>query len=512
MALRDARAVSVVASLVLVWALSGAVAAGLARTSLTSVQVILFLLTPALAAGIVLLALRHPVAQTAGGILLTTAFALSVGGHAAGPRGADLALLLPPDAFVAMGLPPALALTAATVLLVAVPLWAAMRVHALGLTLDATGARARSLGLDIITLPARDADELGAPQPASRWLSAGLMRLAEGYHLPGRVAFEALRPRRATRVHVDVPLGEVIGALAVTGAAVHEEDGVVHARFGDEGEARLRLVRAPWPRVRADTWLEISGAPEAVATARRVVLHDLAFDGVYAWSVTARRWERRLNALAAEAREATSLEERGVLLEEMERLLGTLERRKLCADEWALLVAWKGQRLRHTLTAALLAPPGPKREGRTAAPGPTLAPELSQLMAAGGLDAVSRVAFAPMWVLPVWSPWGEREIAIDARAATLDPAASAALLRTMDERAPSPFVDVARRAQFHAPPAPTAALLSKLRESLPHALRIEGSAVAGPLECVYVPYVASESGPVNVAVRGDAPAAAARPP
>lgn len=489
-ALRDARAVAVVSSLVVVWALSGALVPLLAR--FTSVQVVLAAL-PALVGGAALMTLRPRAAQTAGGVLLTLAIAMLIGGHAAGPRGAEVATLLAPGAFVALGAPLVVAVVVTTVILALVPLWAGARVHAIARTIDATGARARSLRLDVLSLPARHADDLGEPLGVGRWVAGTLARLAEGYHFAGRVVVEGIGALRRTRgrrdiMHVDVAPDDVLARLP-------------------ENSVTVRRTRIRWPAVAADALLEIEGERDDVMRARRVVLDELAHESVFAWSQQARRWELRLNALLAEARDAQSVEERGILLEEAERLLAVLERRQLCQEEWALLVAWKGQRLRQQLSAAMLnAQPGAKRQDRAAAPAPAMAPDIAHLMRAGGLDAMQRVAFQPMWVLPAWSPWGEREVIVDARTGRHHPDESRALLDAMRERAPSPFVDVARRAQFHPAPAPTAAILRALRETLPPGLRAEPTAAEAPVETVYVPVVASDHGLVNV-VTGAAPAA-----
>lgn len=495
-AIRHARAVAWVSGALVVWTLAGAL--GPFLSGFASGEVALVGILPAALLSSLLL-LRPHAARVLGGLALTLAVALAVGGHAVGPRGADLSSLLPPDIFATLGFPRPVGIALAAALLLVVPLWAAARVHATGLSIDASGGRSRSWRLDAVSIPLRARGARSTLPPAGAWVRGLVLRLAEGYALLG---LSLARP--AMRVHAEADLAALADTLRAQGAAVETAPGALVVADGG-ARASVRESRIAFPRVRADGCLVLVGDATLRARIERA-LREAAF-ARHAWSAQARRWERRIDALFAEAAAATSIEERGVLLEEADRVVALVARRELSAEERALL-AWKAESLRARIAFSLTEQqPGAKRDGRVAAPGPALPPALAHLMGAGGLDAMQRVEFAPVWVLPVSTPWGQQEVAVDARAPRFDADASAALLDALDERAPLPFLDVGRRATFAAAPPPTAAMLRPLRETLPPGWRPDATAVEPPIETVFVPFAAAEDGRVNLATGTRAPLA-----
>lgn len=507
-----ARACAVAGGVVTVWLLAGALAPLLARFS--SAGVALVGIVPPLVVGAALLAAKPHAARVAGGVLVTLGLAAAIGGHAVGPRGADVQSLLPPSFFVAVGLPPVVAAAFVGALLVIVPLWAGARVHGIGVTLDATGATARSIRLDAATMGAREAADLDARVPAPRVVAGALARLAEGYHFAGAMAavaaaavVDAVRARsareRVARLHADVTLETLAMALAERGVVADVIDGRLRATVPPTAASdaapvvRVRLVTLRFPRVAADQLVEIAGEADAVQRFRALVEQDLAHLARFTWSRPARRLEARIDGMAAEARVVGSVEERSILLEEIDTLARVIARRRLSHDEWAIL-QWKAQRLRARLATSLAGEPtAPKREDRVKTPAAALAPDLAHVMSAGGLSAIERLAFAPHWVVPVESAWGEREIVIDAATARHDAATSAALLDAMATRPPLPFLEVGRRATFATAPTPTASLLRALRETLPSGLRASAASVEAPMECVLVPVLGGAGERVN---------------
>lgn len=201
-------------------------------------------------------------------------------------------------------------------------------------------------------------------------------------------------------------------------------------------------------------------------------------------------------------------------MEEANRLESLLDARDLMGDERQLLRGWKAQRLRILLSNKLLSEPVGPRSERALAPAPALAPELAQILDAGGLATLRRLVFVPHWIVPVRTRWGEQEVLVNALTHKVDLAAGVEVLDAAREQGASLFVTAPRGVQFLQAPEPNASILRAVREA-----GVPGEAsyqIGAPMELLYVPFVPAADGYANAVTgeaakdMGPAPAMAAR--
>jgi hypothetical protein len=505
---RHARVLGVLSSVVLVWAAAGLLAALLdGQDAVPGIVVTMALLGGGAALLFLLSRGDRRLLVRAAAALATLAIVLAVAGHLLHARGASLRFLFPPafgDHDVAG--PGILALLLGLLL---IPLAATARLRTMSLGFDASGADARTPVALWRALAQRGLDD--APRPARAPLGA-LLRLGEAWLLPGMLALDlagslavrasdALSRRARDRLHVEADLVALAYALQEEGWAAEPagNGATLRVRNPDGGVVLLRARALSFPDVEARRVLDITGKPADLRRLRRLLEGPLCAHAVFAWSRVGRRIEARLNALIIESGRAGTLEERGLLLEESERLERALGARELSGEEWTLLATWKLQRLRAGLVSKMLAePPGARPEHRVTAPAPTLTPPLARVMDAGGLSAMRRAVFVPHWVVPVHTPWGERDVVVNALTGRAEPGESRRLLDAMRERAPTMLLEMGRPSAFLPAPVPTAALLREMRGL--------GGARPGHLaaiETFYVPFVPGPEGYVN-AVTGTA--------
>ena len=444
----------------------------------------------------------------------TLALGLAVAGHVLhAPNAADW-WLLPPQAAEAAGLSGAVGVVLLVAGLLVAPLWAGARVAALGLALDATGRRAPRVRGTLEALACDDPRDLLARPEWRRAPLLALRRLGEGLRLPGLLALDlaatlALRalPPARDRLHAEV---EDLDALAAALPHAERAPRGLLARPAREGEA-VSLVPS-WTHLPSPgPALDLSGPRDAVVAVRRLLEGPLAHHLLLSRSLPARRWERRLNALHREAERAASVEERGVLLDEAQRVGDALAARALNAEERAILRD-KQQRLATRLAQDMLsgdvAPPHARPERRPAAPAPVLAPALARVMEAGGLGAMRRLTFAPYWVLPVRTAWGEHELPVDAASGKVDLARGLEVLGALEDQAPTVFPDLPRGLAYPVPAPPTAAVLRSLRETLRRDATLPADAtVPRNVETVLVPRLPAGEGAFVAAAPGERGAA-----
>lgn len=431
-------------------------------------------------------------------------------------------------------------------LLLATPLVAGLHAHgvALALGIGGTAPRVAPLHRAWGARASRDLTESRAGG-ALRGLAALPRHWGVGFAAPGLVLCDLLVTVAARvgarvtgqvvdRVHLDADLRTLAEALSARGLSVEdhgrvllvtlsrpaptevtvepEEAGfrrVVRAVAGTLGGAvgeakqervRLRAGVLYLPPVESANVLNLRGPPRAVRRLRRLLETELLFVGTFAWSLEARRIERRLNAIAAEAAYAGTIEERSVLLEEATHLERVAHGRALIEEEWTLLAAWKAVRLRAILQDRILtAPSDARREGRLVAPGATLPPDVEKLVAAGGLAAVRSIVYVPYFVVPVQVAWGEPEFVVNAATGRIDRAESRALLDAMRARGTRFFVDGSRVTQFARRPVAGGAAYGEVRRVLRHELGYWGPLQVDEalVETVYVPYVEADGKLVN---------------
>lgn len=465
---RLTRRVAIASGLLVVWALAGAIAA-----LRPSASIAVGALPLALAALVLLFVdLRRP-SRALSGLAAgsaTAALALAVAGHVLYWGGLNLRLFLLTSA-------PSMRWIAFAAVLVLVPLYAGVRTRALQVAWSSSGSRARGLrALWLALMPWRG--------PLARW--------AEGAALPGTLVLDAtLRARPvADRLHADVASMEALAvALAGQGASVERKgrDLVVKLAAGDAVVlSRSRMLLPPGPTV------ELRGARSDARALRRALEGDASHALLFTWSDVARRWEARLNALRAEARAASSLEERSIVMEELDRVRRAIDERSLCGEEWSIL-AIKERDTRALLAHKMLSEPPGDRSERILAEHAALMPEVGQVLDAGGLASVKRIAFVPHWIVPIETAWGQTEAVVSAATGKLDADESRALLEVMRARGPALFLDVGTQALFLPAPPPTGALLREMRAA---GLVVPEAVATGTLaaDVVYVPYLATAEG------------------
>ena len=474
------RRVALGSGLLVVWALAGILA-----LLASGPRVALGALPLALAALVLLLVdLRRPsraVSGLAAGAA-TAALALAVAGHVLYWGGLHLrAFLVTSDAGLR-------ALAFGGVLLL-VPLYAGLRTRALHLAWETSGSRAVG-PRTLLEALVRDDETLARPS----WSRAGLgvlARWAEGAALPGLLLLDlALRARPADdRLRAHAEPAALADALAAAGAAVERRGRELSVRLPGTEPLTLSTTRALVPP--APTLL-VRGSAADARRLRRLLERDASHALLFTTSRAARRWEQRLNALRVDARAAASLEERSIVMEELDRVRRAIDERALSGEEWTVL-SLKERDTRAMLAHRMLSEPPGSRSERVLAQHAALLPEVAQVLDAGGLSAVKRVAFVPHWVVPVETPWGEQEAVVSAATGKLDAAESARLLATMRARGPSLLLDVGAQATFLPAPPPTAALLRELRAQ--GLAAVEGVATGDvAADIVYVPYLASGEG------------------
>ena len=510
---RHARLLALLASAALVWAGAGLLAHLL--RGVDPVAVALFGILPAAAGATLLLLLARGERRglvVAAAALATVAILCAVAGHLMHVRGEPLRPLFAPGFGAAPGALGWLALVAGLLVL---PLAAAARLRAMTMGFDASGSDARHPRALWRALAQRDLDD--APRPARAPVGA-LLRLGEAWLLPGLLALDAagtlalraadaLKRRARDRVHADADLATLARAFADHGAQAEEAQEGLRVRLDHGAPVLVRPRTLHFPAVEARRALELVGAPDDVRRVRRLLEGPLCAHALFAWSRTGRRIEARLDALLLEAAQADTMEERALLLEESEKLERALAAREMSGEEWTLLATWKLQRLRAGLLSRMLTDPaGAPR--RVVAPAPALTPPLARVMEAGGLSAMRRAVFVPHWIVPLRTPWGERDVVLNALTGRADPDESRRLLDAMRERAPTMLLEMGRPQAFLPSPVPTAALLREMRGM--------GGARLGHLaaiETVYVPFVQGPEGYLNAVTGTPAPdLAAALPP
>lgn len=477
------RRAGLVGGALVVWALA-AIVADVAPGPLVALAA-----APLLLVALVALAvdLRAPsrVASALAAWSATLALAFALAGHVLYWGGLHLRLFLLTSA------PGVRASVYAGVLLL-VPLYVGMRYRALQLAWEASGSRARGPRTLVEALARRPGDDLLA-RPAWRGAWKGVIaRWADGVGLPGVIVLDlALLARRPDdRLHAEAPTEALAAALQAAGAAVERKGRDLLVRFPDASTATIsptRLLLPPGPA------LEVRGPPALAHRLRRLLEGDASHALVFAWSATARRWERRLNALHAEALAADTLEERSLVMEELDRVRRAVSERALCGEEFSILSIKEGAARALLAHRMLSEPPGNRGEPRVLAQHGALLPGVARVLDAGGLAAVKRVAFVAHWIVPVQTPWGEQEAAVSASTGKLDPVESRALLQAMRERGPSLFLDVGAQALFLPAPPPTGALLREMKGA---GLAVADEVAKGEVACdiVYVPYLATAEG------------------
>lgn len=511
---RRARVLGVLCSAVALWAGGGLLAFVLRGVSASDVALV-GILPAAVGAALLFVLSRgdRPVLVRASAAVGTLALALAVGGHLLHPRGEALRVLFPPGFGSAPG---ALGFLLLVLGLLVAPLVLGAWLRALSLAFDASGSRARSPRALWRALAQRGLDD--APRGARA--PVGMLRaLGEAWLLPGILALDlagtlVLRLRGAfshaarDRIHADADLEALAHALTEQGWPAETTAEGLRLRAREGAVVRVRARHLSFPAVEARRVLDVEGRPDDVRRLRRLLEGPLCAHALFAWSRVGRRVEARLNALLLESARADTLEERGLLLEESERLERALAARELSGEEWTLLSTWKLQRLRAGLVSKMLTEPaGARDERRVTAPAPALTPPLARVMEAGGLSAMRRAVFVPHWVVPVHTPWGERDVVVNALTGRADADEGRRLLDAMLTRAPSMLLEMGRPSAFLPAPVPTAALLREMRGL--------GGARPGHLaaiETVYVPFVPGPEGYVNAVTGTPAPDLAARLP
>jgi hypothetical protein len=418
--------------------------------------------------------LRRPssVASALAASFATLALAFAVAGHVLYWGGFHRRLFLLDAAPLAQA-------GAIALVLLLVPLYAGLRQRALERGWEASGSRARGLR-----------SLLGA-WGDPKWRGA-LARWAQGAALPGLLVLDAaLATRRPdARMHADAPLDALADALPAHGVAIERKARELVVKLQDAPAVTVsasRVLLPPGPT------LELRGPPAQARRLRRLLEGEASHALLFCWSAPARRWERRLNALHTEALDADTLEERSLVMEELDRVRRAVAERALCGEEFSIL-SIKEREARTLLAHRMLSePPGNRGEPRVLAQHAALMPEVGRVLDAGGLGAVKRVAFVPHWIVPVETPWGEEEAVVSAATGKLDAAESRALLDAMRERGPVLFLDVGASAVFLPAPPPTGALLREMHNA--GIVVAEGVATGEvPADVVYVPYLATAEG------------------
>ncbi|HUR69209.1 MAG TPA: hypothetical protein VM370_08180, partial [Candidatus Thermoplasmatota archaeon] len=342
---------------------------------------------------------------------------------------------------------------------------------------------------------ARRGDDLLAP-PAWRTAWRGALRAwTDGATLPGLILLDAAHAatRPTDRLHAEASQDELADALVAQGATVEKQPRALVVRLPDAAPLRVTTSQLLLPRGPA---LDVKGEVDAARRLRRTLEGAASHALVFSWSAPARRWERRINALHKEALVASSLEERSLVMEELDRVRRTLSERALCGEEHTML-SLKEESVRALLAHRMLSePPGARSEGRVLATHGALLPHVARVIDAGGLAAVKRVAFVPHWIVPVSTRWGEQEAAVSAATGGVELAESSALLDAMRRRGPVLFADVGAQAIFLPAPAPTGAILRQMRQA---GLAVPEDVAKGltPADIVYVPYLATGDGYVS---------------
>lgn len=471
--------------LLVLWALAGVVAS-VAYASLRGTTLALAALPLALVAGVLLFVdLRRPSRALSGlaAASATLALAFAVAGHVLYWGGANLRPFLLTSA-------PATRIVPFAAVLLLVPLYAGMRLRALRLAWEASGSRARGVRTLAETL-ARPHGTLGPPAWTGAWRGA-LARWADGAALPGLLVLDlALLARRPhDRLHAETTIEALARELPAHGASVERDGRELTVRFADAPLLTIaagRILLPPGPS------LDVRGPLAQARKLRRLLEGDAAHAIVFCWSAPAQRWERRLNAMRKEARAADTLEERSLVMEELDRMRRAISERALCGEEHAIL-SLKERDARGLLAHRMLSePPGNRGEPRVLSQHAAMMPDVSRVLDAGGLGAVKRVAFVPHWIVPVQTPWGEQEVVVSAATGKFDPDESRALLEAMRARGPALFLDVGTQALFLPAPPPTGALLREMRSA---GLAVVEAVATGDIatDVVYVPYLATAEG------------------
>lgn len=463
---RLTRRTAIASGLLVVWALAGVIVAIGPAASVAWGAVPLGLLALVL----LFVDLRRPsaVLSAIAAGSATIALALAVAGHALYWGGFNLRLVLVPVSGT-------LKWTVFASVLLLVPLYAGVRTRALRLAWAAAGSRARGPGAHLqALLPARGL--------AARW--------AEGAALPGTLVLDAaLRARPAAdRMHAEANVDALAAALSDQGASVERKGRDLVVRMGGEPVvlSRSRMLIPPGPT------LDLRGRRDDARKIRRALEADASHALTFTWSAVAQRWEARLNALRVGARAASSLEERSIVMEELDRVRRAIDERSLCGEEWTIL-AMKERDTRALLAHKMLSEPPGSRSERVLAQHAALMPDVGQVLDAGGLAAVKRIAFVPHWIVPVETSWGQQEAVVSAATGKFDAEESRALLDIMRGRGPWLFLDVGTQAIFLPAPPPTGALLREMRSA---GLVVSEDVATGELaaDVVYVPYVATADG------------------
>ncbi len=343
-----------------------------------------------------------------------------------------------------------------------------------------------------------DLDELGEGLAHARlnsraWEHSLVVGVPPGS--PTEVRVEAAESRLKRLMHD-------IARIGVTASPL-EEEGV------EPVEVTRRLLDLP--PVAQGHILVLSGKPSAVRRLRRIIETEVLFRGIFAWSDEGVRYERRLNRLAKETRDARTVEERGFILEEANRLERILNGRGFLEEEWNVLAGWKTARVRAAVQEIMLTEPvGLKSPDRILARGPSLKPDLGKIVESPGLAKVKEYHYVPYWLIPVATGLGERDILVNAITRRVDLEESALLLEAVSAQGTTYFVEGARKAAFADAPPASGPLFGEVRQAIRLGLGYRGLIeVADELiDTVYVPFarVLGEDRLVNAITGEDAPA------
>lgn len=483
------RRTGVAGGLLVTWALAG-VLASIAWGAISGATLAAAGGLPMLALALVLLGvdLQGPSRVLSGlaAASATLALAFAVAGHVLHWEGLHLRFFLLTEA-------PLVRYGGYAAVLLFVPLYAGARLRALELAWRASGSRARGPAL-VVEAIAREDDLLGDVPWRRAWRGA-LLRWTEGAAVPGLLVLDfALGARRpADRLHAEADAPALAAALAGAGAGAEARGRELLVRLAEGDGARVSVSRNLIP---PGATLEIRGHVREARRLRHVIETDASHAILFTWSAPAQRWERRLNALAQEARIASTLEERSLVMEELDRVRLALADRALAGEESSVL-ALKEAHARGLLAHRMLSEaPGAPIGSRVLAQHAAMMPDVARVLDAGGLSSVKRVAFVPHWIVPVQTRWGEQEAVVSAATGRLDVEESRALLDAMRRRGPVLLLDVGAHSLFLPAPRPTGALLREMREG---GLAVADEVATGgtPVDIVYVPYLATSEGYVS---------------
>lgn len=415
----------------------------------------------------------------------TLFLALAVGGHLVHERGTNLRFLFPSS------FSPAPAALAWTLSLIVAPLLAGLVTRGAGAALDTPGARAW--------------------RPRVRHGGDVILGMAQGWVLPGLALVDGvlttierigLRVRGETRArwHLDIDDARLVEAATDAGyeADTEKPHDITFVKAAEEGRledlsVRVHRRRLAFPSAGAAYALDLTGIAADVNAFRREVEPRALFRGLWCWSAPARRQEAQLNALPASTADARSLEDRAALVDQAERIATVARHRTYISDDARVLLDQKLPRLQAALDALQDAPHSGIQERRRGPPAPALAPRLSRILDAGGLDVSERLVYVPHHIVPVRTRDGDVEVVVNALTERVDAGESRDLLRALLETPPTLHAE-GTRPTFAEAPRPTAALVGEVREAVRRSRGGRTHADLATIETFLVPFAQTEDG------------------